>query len=166
MKPRTPRRSDVLGVDIGGVIIDRANDRSDTSFFGEDFPRTTPVPGAFTALRQLNRRSAGRVFLVSKCGTGTERRTRRWLRYHRFRTATRIPTRNLRFCRERREKVGKCRDLGVTHFVDDRLEILGLPEDVAHRFLLNPSLEEVQRYEGYLPRVRRVASWGELLRAI
>ena len=35
-----------LGVDIGGVIIDRANDRTDTSFFGGNYLETTAVPGA------------------------------------------------------------------------------------------------------------------------
>jgi len=32
---------EVLGVDIGGVIIDRINDGTDTSFFGDNYLRTT-----------------------------------------------------------------------------------------------------------------------------
>ena len=32
-------QKEVLGVDIGGVIIDRINDWTDTSFFGENYLR-------------------------------------------------------------------------------------------------------------------------------
>jgi hypothetical protein len=40
-----------IGIDIGGVIIDRTNDKADTSFFGPNYLATTAVPAVFNALR-------------------------------------------------------------------------------------------------------------------
>ena len=58
-----------LGVDIGGVIIHRANNDGDTSFFGDDYLRTPPVPGSIEVLRALVKEPFGEcVYLVSKCG--------------------------------------------------------------------------------------------------
>ncbi|MBA3679436.1 hypothetical protein H0W80_04625, partial [Candidatus Saccharibacteria bacterium] len=43
----------VLGVDVGGVIIDRVNDNTDTSFFGDNYLSTTAVSDVFEALAEL-----------------------------------------------------------------------------------------------------------------
>lgn len=78
-------RKDVLAVDIGGVIIDRVNDGTDTSFFGENFLLTTAVPDAFEAIAMLaERRFPRSAYLVSKCGRKIEEKTLRWLDHHRF----------------------------------------------------------------------------------
>ncbi|HVY84642.1 MAG TPA: hypothetical protein VG943_05890, partial [Caulobacterales bacterium] len=59
---------EVLGIDIGGVIIRRFGDRSDTSF-QKDFLKTPAVEGALETIRHLvDRRFGPRVHLVSKCG--------------------------------------------------------------------------------------------------
>src|SRR5215207_3332016 len=67
---------DTLGVDIGGVIIERGEGSADTSFFSRHYLSTPMVPDAFDALRVLNaERFPGRVFLVSKCGARIQART-------------------------------------------------------------------------------------------
>lgn len=64
-----PLTTNILGVDIGGVIIDRINNGTDTSFFTENYLQTTAVPGVFDALQQLmNRKFGENIYLVSKCG--------------------------------------------------------------------------------------------------
>ncbi len=66
-------QTEVLGVDIGGVIIDRINDRTDTSFFSENYLQTTAVPGVVESLRRLVEKRLGEdVYLVSKCGPKVE----------------------------------------------------------------------------------------------
>ena len=74
----------VLGVDIGGVIIDKANDNTDTSLFGNNYLNTTAVKDAFMSLKELNIRFGGEVCIVSKCGSNTERKTKEWLQHHDF----------------------------------------------------------------------------------
>jgi len=41
-----------------------------------------------------------------------------------FWTATGVAPDHLRFCLERRDKALHCHELGVTHFIDDRLDVL------------------------------------------
>jgi hypothetical protein len=154
----------VLGIDIGGVIIDRVNDETDTSFFGENYLKTTAVPGAFITIAELVRTRFGKnVFLVSKCGAKIEDRSREWLKYHRFFEITGIPQTHLYFCKKRHEKAGICRKLNVTHFIDDRLEVLSYLDTVSHRFLFQPNDAEVSKFAHALHHVQRVESWNELL---
>lgn len=158
---------DALGVDIGGVIIQPADDDADTSFFGDNYLRTPRMPGAFEGLAELVAQVFGeRVFLVSKCGEQTERRTREWLAHHDFFARTGISPERLRFCRTRPEKALIAAELGLTHFVDDRLEILGYLDTVANRYLFRPYEPEVAAHAAHLPAVRRVESWPELVAAL
>ena len=154
----------VLGVDIGGVIIDRVNDGTDTSFFSDNYLRTIAVSGVFDALRQLvEKRFRDQVYLVSKCGQRVQDRTLHWLEHHRFHELTGIGRERLRFCRQRHEKAGICERLEITHFVDDRLEVLSNLTMVGTLYLFQPRSDEVRRFSSSLNRVRQVNSWQEIL---
>lgn len=156
--------TDILGVDIGGVIIDRVNDGTDTSFFSDNFLQTTAVPNAFNSLRQLvSEQFRNKVFLVSKCGKRVQDKTLQWLDHHHFYDLTGIKRENVRFCRERHEKAGICEELGITHFIDDRLEVLGSLTTVNTLYLFQPRPREVQQFAHFLSRVQRVDSWEEIL---
>jgi hypothetical protein len=117
-----------LGVDIGRVIITPDDTRdADTSFLRgseADALHTPPNAGAFEALAVLTEAFDGRVWLVSKCGPKIERRSRAWLDHHSFFARTGVSDRNLRFCRERRDKALHCTRLAITHFVDDRADVM------------------------------------------
>lgn len=153
---------EVLGVDVGGVIIDRVNDGTDTSFFGRNFLLTTAVADVFEVLKQLNERF-DKIVLVSKCGQSTQDRTRQWLAHHNFYDRTGLAEVDVHFCRERREKAPICQQLGVTHFIDDRLEVLGYLETVSNLYLFQPIESEVKRFSRFLPKVKRMNSWQEVL---
>jgi hypothetical protein len=157
--------AETLGVDIGGVIIDRVNEGTDTSFFTDNYLQTTAVPGVFDALRQLVKKRFGdRVFLVSKCGQRVQEKTLQWLDHHRFYDLTGIGRECVRFCRERHEKAGICEEFGITHFVDDRLEVLGNLTTVSTLYLFQPRPYEVRRFANFLNRVKQVNSWREILK--
>jgi hypothetical protein len=153
---RQPR----LGIDIGRVIIDggahpdgaldsvrRAGRgleaeslaNADTAFFQGDEATMLATPemaGAVETIAALTVRFDGRVWLVSKCGPRVEARTRRWLAGHDFFDRTGIEPDHLRFCRERADKRVHCVELGLTHFVDDRIEVHEAIRDVVeHRYL-------------------------------
>jgi len=122
-------QQDILGIDIGRVIIGPVDDdgRADTSFLSGTPDRamqTPPAAGAFAAITRLAAAFDGAVWLVSKCGPGVQAKTRRWLDHWRFWATTGIAPAHLRFCRERRDKALHCHELGVTHFIDDRLDVL------------------------------------------
>ncbi|MEU5938059.1 hypothetical protein ABZ807_02545 [Micromonospora sp. NPDC047548] len=154
-----------LGVDVGGVIIERSDGDEDTSFFGDNYLRTPPLDWVFEALAEVVP-LFDEVYVVSKCAEPTERRTRDWLAHHDFHARTGIGPHRLRFCRTRPEKGPIAARLGLTHFVDDRLEVLGYLDTVPHRYLLRPRADEVAAYRAHLAGVQRVESWPELVALI
>ncbi|GAA3762691.1 hypothetical protein GCM10022225_55410 [Plantactinospora mayteni] len=174
-----------IGIDIGGVLVqqeDRLHDdqptgpepvgppagaeTEDTALLA-DFRRTPPVPGAFEAVSALVAEMFGEhVYLVSKCGERVERRTRLWLEHHDFYARTGVRAGHLHFCRTRQGKAPIAAALGLTHFVDDRLEVLSYLETVPNRYLFRPRDHEVRRHRSHLAAVRRVESWPELMALI
>jgi len=159
--------NEVLGVDIGGVITDRVNDNTDTSFFSDNYLRTTAVSNVFEALRRLvDERFGERVWLVSKCGRRIQEKTLNWLRHHDFYYQTGVRAEHVRFCLERHQKAGICEELGITHFVDDRLEVLRNLTTVGNLYFFQPSPNEMRRFAHFLNRVRQINSWEEILREL
>jgi hypothetical protein len=155
---------DILGIDIGGVIITPARAAGDTSFFSSNYLATPPMDGAFDAIARLGRERFGaRVHLVSKCGPGVEAKTRAWLAHHGLHDIAGVPVERLHFCRARADKAPICARLGVTHFVDDRLEVLGYLTSVPNRYLFQPDAKEIARHAAHLPQVCIVRAWEEIV---
>lgn len=151
-----------LGVDIGGVIIDRIHDDSDTSFFGDKYLETTAVPEAFDSLRLLGNEFGDDIWVVSKCGPRIQARTVEWLLHQSFYDQTGIPEDHVLFTRTREGKAPIARDLGLTHFVDDRLDVLGhLQHDVKHLYLFDPRPKDLQAQPRELPRARVAHTWQQ-----
>ncbi|MEV6281977.1 hypothetical protein [Kribbella sp. NPDC051770] len=150
-----------LGIDIGRVIIDGTNGPGDTSFFQGDTAamlRTPAVRGAFAAISRLTRVFDQRVWLVSKCGPRIQQRSLQWLAHHRFFEQTGIPADNVRFCLQRRDKAIHCRELAITHFVDDKPDVHeALDGLVEHRYLFGP-----QRSRYVAPGVTAARTWAEV----
>jgi hypothetical protein len=155
--------NDVLGVDVGGVLIDRIRaDGSDTSFFSDRFLETPAVAGAFATLVRLSQERFGdRIHIVSKCGPRTEAKTKLWLAHHRLHELIGLEPERVHFCRERRDKGPICKRLGVTHFVDDRLDVLGHLATVPHRFLFGPQEGGLD-----LKGAVHVENWAQLAEAL
>lgn len=125
-----------LGLDIGGVIVRKSTGNEDTSFLGSRPMDTPAVPGAVAAITAMNAgRFAGRIHLVSKAGPKVATITRDWLAATGFHTTTGVGPERLHFVRERSEKAGVCRELGITHFVDDMESVLNQLPDVKWRYL-------------------------------
>lgn len=137
-----------LGIDIGRVLIaaEGANG-GDTAFIGgsmADALDTPPYEGMFDAVAPLVDRFEGRVWLVSKCGPSVQAKSRAWLLHHRFFERTGMAPANLRFCLQRPQKADHCRELGITHFIDDRSDVLGhLKGIVPNRYLFGPQRKPV-----------------------
>ncbi|SNT51336.1 hypothetical protein SAMN05421812_1086 [Asanoa hainanensis] len=159
--------TDALGVDVGGVLIVPTDRSEDTELFHARYLERPEMPGAIDALARLARERFGpRMFVVSKCGEATEARTREWLFQHRFFDRTGITLDQVHFCRTREGKAPIAERLGLTHFVDDRLEVLSHLTTVPHRYLFQPSEAEIARFRTFLPAVHRVESWSELAEAL
>ena len=99
----------------------------DTSFLGRSFAEAMKTPasaGAIDCIGRLVRHYDGHVFIVSKCGESVENKTRGWLRNNDVYAKTGLSRDQVHFCRKRQDKAPICRQLGITHFIDDRVDVL------------------------------------------
>ncbi|MFD1045607.1 hypothetical protein ACFQ1S_08475 [Kibdelosporangium lantanae] len=133
-----------LGVDFGRVINEGSAEPGgdDTTFLSGGFAeamRTSEMTGLYDVLPGLVDRFGGRVWIVSKCGEKIQERTLQWLDHNDFWARTGISPDNIRFCRQRPQKAVHCKRLGITHFIDDRRDVLGhLRGLVDHLYLFGP----------------------------
>jgi hypothetical protein len=156
----------VLGVDIGGVLIDRAGDESDTSFFGSDYLCTPMVAGARPAVGRLVEIFAGEVHVISKAGVKIAARSRAWLEKHAFFDDGFLDEDRLHFVRRREDKRVICERFGVTHFVDDRMDVLCYLAAVPHRYLFIGGLGPQRPPSSVPPGISVVTTWSETVAAI
>lgn len=155
----------ILGIDVGRVLITPGDDNSpDTSFISGSLEAaldTPPYEGMFDVVPALVERFSGRVWIVSKCGPRIQQRTLQWFERHRFFERTGIASDHVRFCLKRPEKAIHCRELGITHFIDDRVDVLEpMTGIVPHRYLFGPQ-------RGRIPAgMRHVGTWRDAAKAI
>ena len=155
-----------LGIDIGRVLMCPADNdtRPDTSFLEGSDDQALAVPASphvWEVVPELVRAFAGRVWLVSKAGERIAALTRRWLAHHRFFARVELPDDHVRFCRRRPDKRVHAIDLGLTHFIDDRADVLGaLVGVVPHLYLFGAQRAPVPAY------ARHVADWSIARQAV
>ena len=103
----------------------------------EEAEAATPADGKFTdEAQERDYQGASELFLNPP---RVQEKSRLWLDHHRFFERTGIPAENLRFCLERPQKALHCAELGISHFIDDRSDVLHhLAGIVPHRFLFGP----------------------------
>lgn len=122
----------IIGIDIGGVIIKPAETEGDTSFFTDDYLQTPMFENAVEVIKRLREQRFGDdMHIVSKCGSNVQAKSLNWLRHHDFYNKTGLDPDNVHFCRKRPEKAPICKRLGITVFIDDRLDVLCHMETVA-----------------------------------
>lgn len=154
----------ILGVDVGGVIIDidRKYGDIENSMLDPDFLSIPEVADAIDVLSKLNAgKFSGSIYLVSKCSREEAEQVMEWLGNKDFFRRTGIDITHVHFCLNREDKAAICRKYHITHLVDDRLEILGSLKGLK-RYLFNPTSVEMKLNEGSLPGVKTVYSWIEL----
>ncbi len=101
------------------------------------------------------------MWLVSKCGPRVQARTLRWLAGHDFHRRSGVPHDHVRFCRARADKRAHCRDLALTHFVDDHPEVhAAIRGTVAHQYFFGPQRRPVPAYG------RPTPTWADVERLV
>jgi hypothetical protein len=158
----TERGKSKLGLDVGRVLIAPADESSaDTSFIRgslDDALRTPPYEGMFDVVPRLVEKFAGEVWIVSKCGPNVQSKTIRWLEHNNFFERTEIPKDNVRFCLKRSDKALHCKELGITHFIDDRIDVLmAMVGIVPNLYLFGPQRSSAQ----IPPSLRALPTWQD-----
>jgi hypothetical protein len=160
-------KPEILGVDVGGVILDfiRYFD-TDLDFRGENYLQTPEIEGAIDSIAQLNKgRFKDRVHVVTRYDTTHgPGRVIEWLESKDFFGRTGIPMERYHPCAERHEKAPICVELGITHFVDDRAEVLShMIGQVENLYLFKSPDAEKEEFVPVLSNLKKMDSWEELL---
>ncbi len=143
----------VLGIDLGDTVVYRTEDGG-----------RPQMPKAFETIRHLREKIFGNnIYIVSRVTKIEDSlRLMKWLNDNNFFELTGVLPANVNFCLLREEKAPICKKLGVTHFVDDRPEVLSYMTSVPHRFLFKGIEEDYQKFKDELINVVRVQGWEEI----
>ncbi len=158
-----------LGVDLGNVIIDHIGFGTTPEFFRSgDYNKIPPVPGVITALRHLNQeRFNGDIFVVYNASDIAEQKILSWLKSHEFFEQTGISPDRVRRTQNGRDKSSICAIYQATHFVDDRLEVLGyLVGKVSNLYLLRPQEDEVEQHRDFLIHIQQFMKWDDIVKLL
>lgn len=145
------KQTPVFATDLGGVVfVNGAH---------------TQIPGAFKALRRLVAKfGQANSHVISRVNDihGTMRSKKR-LENFQFCTETGMCWTRLHYCYRRDEKGPIAKELGVTHMIDDRPEVLSHMDGIVpHRFLFQPNMNDFAKFEQKLSGVVIVHSWTEV----
>lgn len=133
----------ILGLDIGNVIKRHG----------------LPIPGMLEAIPQLPAKF-DQIHIISRINDYIEGEwSLQFLRQYKITDV--IPENRISFCTKREEKAPIAAQLGVTHFVDDRTQVLSCMTTVPHRYAFNPSAEQLATHPAN--GMILVSNWGELL---
>lgn len=143
---------EIIGFDLGKTIVSICD--------GKD---KTPFPGVFRVIKRLiGERFGDRSYIVSKVTPEQQKRAEAWLAREGFHELTGLPADHVIFCAERRDKGPICRRLGITHFIDDRPEVLAHMEFVPHRFLFRGDPADREKFKEQLKNVTDINEWHEV----
>ena len=135
-----------VGVDFGGVIATSCVDGPHTRTGVAHSSRPLIArDGVYEALSKVVAACAGNVWIVSKAGPGMQAKTLSWFEAEDFFSRSGMSANQVRFCPRREDKAQICRDLGITHFVDDRIHIMQILRNVVpHLYLFGEPGDEKQ----------------------
>ncbi|MCH2232295.1 MAG: hypothetical protein MK105_18310 [Crocinitomicaceae bacterium] len=151
-KWETPR----IGIDFGGVIVKPSNEENPLN---PDFGLDIQQDGAIESIKELVLMSKSNLWIISKASKPTQHLTRKWLNKVNFYQKTGFYASNLLFCCKRSEKAKLSQPLNLTHFIDDRLDVLeNLKDLIPNLFLFG---------KDYAPNgIFPVKNWQTLLNTI
>lgn len=157
-------RSSRFGTDLGDVVIarPRVNGVLIEKPTTKQFVEAPPIPGALDAIsRIIDLITPEQFFVISKVRQDYE--TLLWLNHHDFYRKTGFLRRNLRFCRQIDEKGPIADDLPggpLTHFSDDRADVLAHMPNVRCRYLFGPQCQPQSASTVFLVPA---LTWGHIL---
>ena len=123
----------ILGIDFGNVIRDNES--------------KTMIPRVKETLLALKSIFEDRIYVVSRIDDEDGgKRNLQYLKDNGFFPGLISSEEKVLFCYKRQDKAPICEDLGITHFVDDRTEVLSHMKTVPNRYALNPTQQQMRDF--------------------
>lgn len=159
------RPTEVLGVDIGQVIIEQRPKDQNLIFRGPNYLNSPEMPDAFRVLRRLrDERFGENILLVTRCWRVVQEKRIEWLDHHNFYERIGIPRVRPLYCWTPQYKAVVCRNLFISHFIDDDpRELIHLGGLIPNLILFRPDQRYVDEYARFVEQdTIRVESWQEI----
>lgn len=143
----------VIGIDFGKTITYKLVDGERTTY-----------PHALRVIHRLVQAPHTKVVIISKVDDEQMKRALKWIEVNDFYNNTGLVRSDIFFCKERYEKSNIAREIGVTHHIDDRPEVMAHMDPGVHKYLFNPIATDVVTFFNQLVNTRIVESWLEIER--
>lgn len=150
-----------LGVDVGGVIMDWIPYlETERSYLGDNYRETPVMEGSLEALKQLNESQfKNNIYIISKYSEHGPDRMYDWIESKDFYLKTGIPKEHVHLCGTDAEKTPIGEKLELSHYVDDKPEILEtFVGKIPNLYIFNPA--DGAKYDS---SIQSVSSWADLL---
>jgi FMN phosphatase YigB (HAD superfamily) len=129
-------------------------------FFLDRYLEVPLVPGVLSSLARLRSRFAARIYLIS---TNIRRRPQALEILEKHGILGLVGRDHVVMCDTDAAKANACRQLGISHFVDDRIEVLELLDATTRRYLFT-SLGDAAAGPSLPSNMLRVSSWSAIER--
>ncbi len=141
----------ILALDFGGVLFH--------PLLGY------PMEGAIQTVKKIvESKVYAQIYIISKPAI-TSKFSHFWMSANDFWSKTGLDENNLRYVKSWQEKAILSKELGVTHFVDNRIGVLHHMHSVRHLFLFRPAWWELKT-NADLNRVTIAKDWSMLGRLL
>lgn len=149
-----------IGIDIVGVLAD---DKKPFIRAGEYVIFSLMKDAIEVVGRIVNKFGAENVFIVSRVTSHqTALATGIWMETHQFLQKTKLPLENVHLCTRHGEKTEVAKKLGITHFIDNKLNVLDYFDDNVELLAFRVEKSEAEEYPGLLQRIIFIDSWQEI----
>ena len=138
-----------LGIDIGWTIKgDRISGNKDL-----------PALNSFEIIKKLHN-YFDNIYFISKCNSEQKLHVEEWLIKYDVFNQTKVSPTNIYFCFERKDKSIFAKALELTHFIDDRPEVMyHLPNEIV-KILFSPTSEDLSAYTDKLKNTTVSYHWN------
>lgn len=144
-----------LGIDLGWTIVGNR-------VTGDKYEVQS---ACFTTILRLTK-YFDNVYIISKVNSTQKESSLKWIESVEFFNKTNIKPENLYYCFERKDKAIFAKGLGITHFIDDRAEVMYHLDKSIVKILFNPDPIHVEKYRGKLFNTTITNDWSQIPRLL
>lgn len=149
-----------IGIDINGVL----SDNKVPDYQTRDYSIFSVMKDAVKIVRKMvDAYGADNIYIISRVRTHQlSMVTGVWLEYHGILKKTGIPLENVFICYKLKDKAELAAKLELTHFIDDRLEVLDYFSKKINLIAFQPTKYAIKKYPDTAARSVVVNSWSEV----
>lgn len=116
-----------IGIDIMGVILPKSVEGGTL----EEFMACSALPNVVESIKKLVHLYGQRnIFIISRCPEFAEKVIIQWFETHNFFIETNFSRSNIYFCREQADKAPLAKQLTLSYFIDDKINVLDFMDKI------------------------------------